>query len=562
MNTNIKAILFDVGGTLRITARVDGRETQILEEMRLFLDYEGTVEALKNKLALGEKAYRKWAKKSLVELSEAELWVRFMYPDQSKREFIRENAIKLNQLWRNSKGKKQLLPNAIETINALAERGYRLCIISNTTSSVEVPILLEENGITHLFSSIILSTVYGRRKPHPSLFLDAARELGIHPEECAYVGDRPSRDVVGAREAGYSLVVIIQAAGLKQEKKENVPMTPDYMIGRLPQLLDIFPDHKTQPKPGAEPRQPDYLYDAALSTMWNVGQKLPFGETFAVGRQMGFARFELNHAISPEKMSEIDFNQYRAGNVHDPCPAFLSMNELKEKDWLISSLDETNRIKGVDVIRRTIDLAVKLGSSSVIVHPGQINGDRSMDKRLRAMYDKGLFGSPEFEDLKSAMVADRKSKAAPYLEAVIKSLYEIIEYARSVKMSIGLENRYRYYDIPVLDEMGILLDLCQEPWYGFQYDMGHAQTLSALGLIDHEEWLKKYGSRIVAIHMHDVIGITDHQTPGFGDIDFSMVAKYIPEFAYRTLEVGPQATQQDVINGMELLVRMRIVNKI
>jgi len=562
MNPNIKAILFDVGGTLRFTEKVDGRETLILDEMRLFLGYEGSVEALKSKLTAGEKAYRKWAKKSLIELSEEELWVRFMYPEQTRLGFIRENAIKLNQLWRNSKGKKQLLPNAVETIKALSERGYKLCIISNTTSSVEVPILLEENGITHLFTSIILSTVYGRRKPHPSLFLDAARALGVHPEECAYVGDRPSRDVVGAREAGYSTVVIIQAAGLKQEKKENMPMTPDFTIRRLPELLDIFPDHRSLPQVTLKPRQPDYLYDAALSTMWNVGQKQPFGETFAIGRQMGFARFELNHAISPEKMAEIDFNQYRAGNVHDPCPAFLSMNELKEKDWLISSLDETNRQKGVEVTLRTIDLAVNLGASSVIVHSGQINGDRSMDRRLRAMYDKGLFGSQEYNDLKTAMVADRKSKAAPHLEAVIKSLREIIAYAKNVKMSIGLENRYRYYDIPVLDEMGLLLDLCHEPWYGFQYDMGHAQTLSALGLDDHEAWLRNYGQRIVAIHMHDVKGITDHQAPGMGDIDFEMVAKYIPEFAYRTLEVGPQATPQELINGMELLVSKGIVKKL
>ena len=509
-----------------------------------------------------KKAYRKWAKKSLVELSEEELWVRFMYPDTSKPEFIRMNAIKLNQLWRNSKGKKVLLPNAVETIKALSERGYKLCIISNTTSSVEVPILLEEYGIKQLFSSVILSTVYGRRKPHPSLFLDAARELGVRPEECAYIGDRPSRDVVGAREAGFSEVVIIQAAGLKHEKKENVPMTPDFMIRRLPELLDIFPDHKSLPHVSFKPQQPDYLYDAALSTMWNVGQNLPFGETFSIGRQMGFARVELNHAISPEMLAEIDFNQYRAGNVHDPCPAFFSMNELKEKDWLISSLDEDNRKKGVEVTLRTIDLAVKLGASSVIIHPGQVNGDRSMDKRLRAMYDKGLYGTTDYEELKTAMIADRKNKVTPYFEAVVKSMHEIIAYAKSEKMSLGLENRYRYYDIPLLDEMGLLLDLCHEPWYGFQYDMGHAQTLCALGLDDHETWLKRYGDRIVATHMHDVKGITDHQAPGLGDIDFEMVAIYIPEYAYRTLEVGPQATTQEIINGMELLVAKGIVKKL
>jgi len=562
MNKNVKAILFDVGGTLRFTERVEGRETQILEEMRQFLNYSGTVDDLKSKLTLGEKNYRKWCKKSLVELTEEDLWTRFMYPDHSEPEIIKKHAIKLNQYWRNSKGKKQLQPNAVETIKTLAGRGYELCIISNTTSSVEVPILLKENGISHLFTSVILSTVAGRRKPHPSLFLDATRELGVHPEECAYIGDRPSRDVVGARESGFASVVIIQAPGLKHEKSENVPMKPDHLIKNLPELLDIFPIIVEQVKSEPIRKQPDFLYDAALSTMWGVGQKMPFIETFAAGRKMGFARFELNHAISADMLAEIDFNRYRAGNVHDPCPAYLSMNELKEKDWLISSLDEDNRKQGVEVTIRTIDLAVKLGANSVIIHPGQINGDRSMDRLLRSMYEKGLKGTPEYETLRLAMMTDRKNKATPYLQSAAESLREIIEYARTAKMSLGLENRYRFYDIPVMDEMEVLLSLCDEPWYGFQYDVGHAQTLSALGLCDHEEWLKKFGKRIIGIHLHDVKGITDHQAPGLGDVDFAMIAPYMPEYAYRTLEVGSQATTEEISTGMELLVNLGIVRKL
>ena len=560
METQIRAILFDVGGTLRTTEKVEGRERAFLEEMKAFLGFTGSIDELVQKLIGGEKAYRRWCKKSLVELSEQQLWVRFMLPDQPA-DFIGANAVKLNQLWRNSKGKKILLPNTIETLKELARRGYLLSIISNTTSSVEVPQLLEDNGISHLFASVILSTVYGRRKPHPSLFLDAVRDLHVHAEDCAYIGDRPSRDVVGAREAGFSKVVIIQAKGLKHENLEEVPMKPDHVISNLGELLAIFPDRKGVKPLQKEYFQPDFLYDVALSTMWGIGQKTSFADTFASGRKMGFARFELNHAVSPVLFGQIDFNLYRIGNVHDPCPATLSMNELKDRDWLISSPDEECRKKGVEVNLRSIDLAVKLGAKSVIIHPGQVNGDRSMDRRLRVLFENGLKGTAEYEELKEAMVRDRQARVGVHLDAVLRSLKEIIDYTRPLKISLGLENRYRYYDIPLLDEMQLLLDLCKEPWYGFQYDVGHAQTLSQLGLDDHETWLKRYGSRIVGTHIHDVIGITDHQAPGLGEVDFAMVASHLPADAWRTLEVGPQASFDEIVNGMEVLARFGCVAK-
>lgn len=562
MKAEIRAILFDVGGTLRTTEKVEGRERAILEEMKAFLGFDGTTDDLVHQLTAGEKAYRRWCKRSLVELSEQQLWARFMLPGHPA-EFIQTNAVKLNQLWRNSKGKKVLLPNTIETLKELARRGYQLSIISNTTSSVEVPQLLEDNGISHLFASTILSTVYGRRKPHPSLFLDAVRKLQVHAEECAYIGDRPSRDVVGAREAGFSVVVIIQAKGLKHENLNEVPMQPDHIVTNLAELLEIFPDRKGgENRKKTEFLQPDYLYDAALSTMWGIGQSMSFTDTFAAGRKMGFARFELNHAVSPELFEQVDFNRYRIGNVHDPCPATLTMNQLKEKDWLISSPDEECRKKGVEVNLRTIDLAVKLGARSVIIHPGQVNGDRSMDRRLRVLFENGLKGTPEYEELKEAMMKDRSARVGAYLDAVLRSLREIIEYTRPLKISIGLENRYRYYDIPTLDEMQLLLDLCNEPWYGFQYDVGHAQTLSQLGLCDHETWLKRYGTRIIGAHIHDVIGVTDHQAPSLGEVDFDMVARYLPTDAWRTLEVGPQASFEEIVNGMAVLARHGCVQKI
>jgi sugar phosphate isomerase/epimerase len=116
---------------------------------------------------------------------------------------------------------------------------------------------------------------------------------------------------------------------------------------------------------------------------------------------------------------------------------------------------------------------------------------------------------------------------------VLKSISEIIEYTRPSGLCIGLENRYRYYDIPIIEEMDELMNLCEENWFGFQYDSGHAQTLGALGICEHEEWLKRFGKRIIGTHLHDVQGIMDHQQPGVGDVDFEMIARYLPATAYR-----------------------------
>ncbi len=189
--------------------------TENIIKIQEFIGENGLPQDFARKLSAREKDYRIWSRKTMVELKEADLWSTFMLPDHPN-EFVRDNAVMLNQLWRESRV-KSILPDAVETIKTLSRRGYLLGIISNTTSSVEVPQLLDENGITDLFGCIILSTVYGRRKPHASLFVECAKNLGVQPEECAYVGDIISRDVVGGRQAGFSEITIINANGYSKD---------------------------------------------------------------------------------------------------------------------------------------------------------------------------------------------------------------------------------------------------------------------------------------------------------------------------------------------------------
>ena len=555
----IKAILFDVGGTLRYRNKINGRNLEII---RALIDFLGAdLDPMRFAEILTERGnqYKHWYKTTLISLSEAEIWTKYMLPD-FPADFVHQNAVKLNQYWRDSRGSSVLRDDAVSTIRELYRRGYRIGIISNTTSSIEAPQLLRENGLEDCVSTVVLSTLQGRKKPHPSIFYEAAKEIQVPVQQCAYVGNSIRRDVIGSKEAGMGEVVILVAEGSDPEER-TAPMKPDHIIGNLSDLLEIYPVLDLPEIDNSITESP-LMYDASLSTMWHVGQKMPFQETFEVTRTLGFARIELNHQIPPVMFEQIDFSQFRIGSLHDPCPAAISMNQQKERDWMISSLDEEHRKQGVAIVKRTIDEAFNLHARLVVIHPGSIVADQRMDRELRKKFKTEERSTSGYDELREALVEDRSKYAAPHLDAVIRSMKEIIEYARPTGLMIGLENRYRYYDIPILDEMAALLDLANEEWYGFQYDVGHAQTLDRLGLCNHESWLKRYANRMVGVHLHDVIGIMDHQKPGSGDVDFKMVASYLSEKVYRTMEVSPQLSVEDISAGMETLTQFGCVSRL
>lgn len=560
VSETIEAICFDVGGTLRASEIQDTPDLGYIRQLMAFLGAEGAPEEFQQKIRQREKQYRRWCKRSLIELSEADLWSQYLLPDFPTA-FVRQNAVKLNKLWRENRN-KAMLPDAVSTLRELVARGYRLSIISNTTSSTETCEILDANGVKNLFNPIILSSLRGLRKPHPGLFFEASRAMGVPPERCAYVGDSLSRDLIGARQAGYGAVVIINVQGYVQddfnpddeaESDTISEIRPDNRIGRLSELLDIF---KQPAAPGGSNGQAAArFYNAALSTMWGVDQAGPFAETFHQARRAGFCRFELNHKISSELYDQFESDHFYVSTVHEPCPTPYSYEVKKMRDYAISSLDEERRVASLEMIKRSIDLAVKLGAKSVVIHPGSIVGDRKRDDRLRELFEQGLKGTPEYEALRQETISHRAKEAGPFLEQTIKSLDELVAYSRGSGLLLAFENRYRYYDIPLPDEMELFLARYNEEWIGFQYDTGHAFALDALGLVDQHEWLQRFSGRVIGVHYHDVIGITDHQPPGKGEVDFQEIAKYIPAHAHKTLEVSPHASLDELRSGMEELVR-------
>jgi sugar phosphate isomerase/epimerase len=419
-------------------------------------------------------------------------------------------------------------------------------LVSNTTSSVEVPALLKELEIVGCFETVILSTVVGKRKPDPAIMLEATQRMGVATGHCAYIGDRLDRDVAAASNAGFSQAIILRdPRHHKSREASGLNLSPDHVVSNLRELLNIFPP---RPQPNV-----DAVCNASLSTMWAIQTVPTLNDFVEFARRTGFARIELNHKVTSAMLDGVDL-LHRVSSVHEPCPADISADELKKRDWLVSSINEDCRREGVQAIQRSIDLASQLHASTIVVHVGHVSLDTVLEKKLRALIADGKRDSEEYRRIRQQMIEVRAEAVEPHLESVKKSIRELLAYAKNKKVKLGIENRYHYMEIPSPDEMEVLLSLADSDRLGMIYDVGHAQVLDILGFYPHEEWLKRFGPRILGTHLHDVLGTTDHYAPGLGSVDFSMVAKYLPENAFRTCEFQTFNTPEQVRAGLQVLV--------
>jgi HAD superfamily hydrolase (TIGR01549 family) len=558
MQKQIDAILFDMGGTLRrATAREFPEKVNLCRQILELTGLQSEPEDFAQLLDTRANAYRKWSKSELAELNEIGFWTQWMLPELAV-EKVSALAVELNQIWRNADRSYQVLPDAKETILSLFRAGYRLGLVSNTTSSVEAPNLLDELGVAGCFEAIVLSCQVGIRKPRPEILLEATRRMGIQPDKCAYIGNLPDRDVAAARSAGFNQTVILRDPNKPFDLPVNSALLPNHFIDTLNELLEIFPHRSTQ----KEPFSKDGVFEISLSTMWARTKFPVLSDFFLAASRLGFPKIELNHQIDSGMLNSVDLNKYEISSIHEPCPADISEETLKARDWLISSTNEDCRQHGLEAIKHSIDLASTLSVRTVVVHSGHVLQDMSLENRLRHLYTEGLKETTEYQDLQNLMQQTRFKLSGPCLQAVCKSLIELVEYASRLRVRLGLENRYHYFDIPTQEEMDTLLALAEPDRLGFIYDVGHATAMERLGFFSSEMWLKRFGQRIFGSHLHDVIGVSDHKTPGMGDVDFKMVAGYLPKDSFRTMEVTSSNSPEQVKSGLRILVESGCVHQI
>jgi putative hydrolase of the HAD superfamily len=117
----------------------------------------------------------------------------------------------------------EAMPGAIEALRALAWIPVH-CVATNTTDSTssEVAEALGRVGLLDYLTHCFTSAELGSRKPDPRFFLRSAQRLGIPPDDLLAVGNDLRKDIIPAKEAGLSTVLVSSDPGQTLENAADL----------------------------------------------------------------------------------------------------------------------------------------------------------------------------------------------------------------------------------------------------------------------------------------------------------------------------------------------------
>ena len=134
------------------------------------------------------------------------------------------------------------------TLTELRNRGYGLGLITNRENVDHFYGLLDELELRECFDLTLASGEVGIHKPEPGIFRAALDRTGATPEESIYVGDNYWADVVGARRAGVTPVLL--------DPRHLFPEADCLIVSELGELLASLPGTGSQAHGSKAARDP------------------------------------------------------------------------------------------------------------------------------------------------------------------------------------------------------------------------------------------------------------------------------------------------------------------
>jgi beta-phosphoglucomutase len=201
-------VVFDMDGVL-----VDSAEAHFESFMRLVAEYGRSISREEFAKLFGRQN-RDIMPALFGPLSEAEIEARSDRKEALYRDLVRGNL--------------PAIPGAVDLVRALQAADVRMAIGSSGPRA-NVELIIQELGIGDALCGYVCSEDVRRGKPHPDVFVEAARRLDLPPARCVVIEDAP-HGIEAAHAAGARAVAI-----LIHQPREAFP-NPDLAVDALAEL--------------------------------------------------------------------------------------------------------------------------------------------------------------------------------------------------------------------------------------------------------------------------------------------------------------------------------------
>lgn len=222
----IKAVFFDLFFTLITpTYNLEQNEYDILKLSQEEWESYAEESSLYNKRALGHITTSEQIIETIIET------IPYTYSKEQKLQVLQAREQRMYNALNN------VSEEIITTLKWLKAKGLKLYLISNA-DFIDCKHWVDST-LYPFFDDAIFSCNVGLLKPDKQIYQLALNRSNLNPDNCLYVGDGGSDELVGAKRAGMMTVFSEYLEKKPIDIRKNLSKVADYHITKFSQLINI-----------------------------------------------------------------------------------------------------------------------------------------------------------------------------------------------------------------------------------------------------------------------------------------------------------------------------------